>query len=283
MSCSAGRPVVADALLPQLGSVRSKWVMRVIALAYVAVIVLVPLYVIFYRTIAEGWSTFWSAISSNEAITAFRLTAECAVAAVVINTVFGVGLALLLTRYRFPGRRMLSALADLPISVSPIVVGLALVLVYGPTSGWFGKHLGFQVIYALPGMVMATVFVSLPLMLREIVPVLEESGDDMEQAARVLGASAWQQFSRITLPTIRAALAYGLVLTLARAIGEFGAIRVVSGNIQGSGQTQTVTLLIEDKYQNFEPGTNQLALVLVLVTIIAIAITSLRRSKEDLT
>ena len=165
--------------------------------------------------------------------------------------------------------------------MSPIVVGLALILVYSSTIGWFGKHIGIQIIYALPGMILATTFVSLPLMLREIVPVLEESGTDMEQAARVLGASGWQQFTRITLPTIRAALAYGLVLTLARAIGEFGAIRVVSGNIQGSGQTQTVTLLIEDKYQNFEPGTNQLALVLVLVTIVAIAVTSLRRSNKE--
>ena len=271
---------MAETTLPRLGSNRSKWTLRGIALVYIAVIVLIPLYVITYRTIDEGWSTFWDAISSSEAVTAFRLTAEVAAAAVVLNTLFGIGLSLLLTRYSFRGRRVLGALADLPISVSPIVVGLALVLVYGPTSGWFGKHLGFQVIFALPGMVLATTFVSLPLMLREIVPVLEEAGDDMEQAARVLGASGWQQFVRITLPTIRSAVMYGLVLTFARSIGEFGAIRVVSGNIQGSGQTQTVTLLIEDKYQNFEPGTYQLAMVLVLVTVIAIALTSLRRSKK---
>lgn len=270
---------MADSVVPQLGTNRSKWTLRGIALGYVALIVLVPLYLITYRTVNDGWSTFWNAISSSEAITAFRLTGEVAVAAVVLNTVFGVGVALLLTRYSFRGRRVLSALVDLPISVSPIVVGLALVLVYGPTSGWFGKHIGIQIIYALPGMILATTFVSLPLMLREIVPVLEESGDDMEQAARVLGASGWQQFVRITLPTIRAAVMYGLVLTFARSIGEFGAIRVVSGNIQGAGQTQTVTLLIDDKYTNFEQGTYQLAMVLVLVTIVAIALTSLRRSK----
>jgi sulfate transport system permease protein len=270
---------VAEATLPQLGTKRSKWTLRLIALVYVALIVIVPLYLITYRTVNEGWSTFWNAISSSEAITAYRLTAECAAASVVLNTVLGVTLALLLTRYKFKGRRLLGALADLPISVSPIVVGLALILVYSSTIGWFGKHLGFQIIFALPSMILATTFVSLPLMLREIVPVLEESGDDMEQAARVLGASGWQQFTRITLPTIRTALMYGLVLTLARSIGEFGAIRVVSGNVQGDGQTQTVTLLIEDKYQNFEPGTYQLAMVLVLVTVIAIALTSLRRSK----
>ena len=139
---------------------------------------------------------------------------------------------------------------------------------------------GIDVIYAVPGMVLATTFVSLPLVLRELVPVLAEEGFEQEQAARVLGASAWQQFIRITLPTIRAALMYGLVLSLARSIGEFGALRVVSGNVQGAGQTQTVTLLIEDKYQNFEPGTYQLAMVLVLVTVIAIGVTSLKRSKE---
>jgi sulfate transport system permease protein len=275
---------VAEATTAAIGSgTRSKWTLRLVALAYVGVIVLVPLYVICYRTIDEGWATFWRSISSSEAITAFRLTGELAVAAVVLNTIFGVGLGLLLTRYSFRGRRLLGALADLPISVSPIVVGLALVLVFGPVDGWFGKPLadwGFQVVFALPGMVLATVFVSLPLMLREIVPVLEEAGDDMEQAARVLGASAWQQFVRITLPTIRPALAYGLVLSLARSIGEFGALRVVSGNIQGSGQTQTVTLLIEDKYQNFEQGPYQLAMVLVLVTVLAIGLTSLRRPHD---
>jgi len=271
---------VADTLPPRLGSSRSKWTLRLIALGYISVIVLVPLYVIFYKTISEGWSTFWAAISSDEAVTAMRLSAECAVASVILNTILGIGLALLLTRYRFRGRRLLGALADLPISVSPIVVGLALVLVYSSTSGWFGKHLDFQVIFALPGMIMATTFVSLPLMLRELVPVLEESGDDMEQAARVLGASGWQQFIRITVPTIRAALAYGIVLTLARSIGEFGAVRIVSGNVQGSGQTQTLPLLIDDKYTNFEPGPYQLSMVLILVTIVAIALTSLRRSKE---
>jgi sulfate transport system permease protein len=271
---------VAESIAPQLGSARSKWTLRLIALVYVGVIVMVPLYIVFYRTIAEGWSTFWTAVSSHDAVTAMRLSAECAVAAVVLNTILGVGLALLLTRYRFRGRRVLGVLVDLPISVSPIVVGLALVLVYSSTIGWFGKHLGFQIIYALPSMVLATTFVSLPLMLREIVPVLEESGDDMEQAARVLGATGWQQFTRITLPTIRAALTYGVVLTLARSIGEFGAVKVVSGNVLGDGQTQTLPLLINDKYQNFEQGTYQLSMVLVLVTVVAIAVTSLRRSKE---
>ena len=271
---------MADSIAPALGTARSKWTLRSIALVYVGVVVMVPLYFVFYKTIAEGWSAFWTAISSHDAIVAMRLSAECAIAAVVLNTVLGVGLALLLTRYRFRGRRALGVLVDLPISVSPVVVGLALILVYSSTIGWFGKHISYQIIFALPSMVLATTFVSLPLMLREIVPVLEESGDDMEQAARVLGASGWQQFTRITLPTIRAALAYGVVLTLARALGEFGAVKVVSGNVLGAGQTQTLPLLINDKYQNLEQGTYQLSMVLILVTIVAIAFTSLRRRKE---
>ena len=146
----------------------------------------------------------------------------------VINTVFGVGISILLVRYEFPGKRLLNALLDLPLSVSPVVVGLSLVLVYGGRNGWFGPTLedaGFQVIFATPGMVLATVFVSLPLVIREVVPVLEEVGIEQEQAARSLGANALQTFRRITLPAIKWAVVYGVVLTLARSLGEFGASR----------------------------------------------------------
>jgi sulfate transport system permease protein len=259
--------------------------LRLLALSYVAVLVAVPLVVIVGTVVGAGWSELAAALSSPSAVTAYRLTAEVAVIAVVLNTVFGVGFGLLLTRYRLPGRRLpgrrlLSAAADLPVSVSPIVAGLALVLVYGPVDGWFGAGLadaGIRVIYSLPGMVLATTFVSFPLVLREVVPVLDEAGTDMEQAARVLGANAWQQFARITLPTIRPALSYGVVLSLARSLGEFGAVRVVSGGISGAGQTQTVTLLIEDKYTQLEGGTYQLALLLVVVTVAAIVVASLRR------
>lgn len=258
----------------------ARLIQRTAALAYLAVLVIVPLVVITWRSFDDGWSTFWTSVSSPDALIAYRLTAEVAVAAVALNTVFGVGLALLITRYRFPGRRLLGALADLPMSVSPIVVGLALVLVYGPTGGWFGGYLqqaGVQVIFAVPGMILATSFVSLPLALREIVPVLEEEGIDQEQAARVLGANAWQRFVRITMPTIRPALLYGLVLSLARSIGEFGAVRVVSGNVSGTGQTQTVTLLVNERVQQLEPGAYQLAFVLIVVTVTAITLVSLGR------
>jgi sulfate transport system permease protein len=264
-------------------STRAKWLQRVLVILYVGVLVLVPLFVVTYRTVSEGWSAFVDAMTSSEAITAFRLTFEIAIAAVVINTVFGVGVALLITRYRFWGRRLLGPLTDLSVSVSPIVVGLALVLVYGPLSGWFGKGLasaGFQVIFALPGMIMATAFVSMPLVLREVIPVLEEEGIDQEQAAKVLGASGWQRFRRITLPVIRPALAYGIVLSLARCIGEFGAVRVVSGNVGGASQTMTVPLLIQQQSEFFAHGTYQLSFVLIVITVLAIAVVSIRRKKE---
>lgn len=266
-----------------MGSPRGRLALRAVALVYVALLVLVPLAVVTWHTVRPGWSAFWSAISDSQALTAYRLTAEVAASAVALNVVFGVGLALLLTRYRYPGRRLLGALADVPISVSPIVVGLALVLVYGPTSGWFGTglhHAGIDVIFATPGMVMATAFVSLPLILREVTPVLVEAGVDQEQAARVLGASAWQQFRRITVPTIKPALLYGVVLSLARSIGEFGAVLVVSGNVSGVGQTQTVPLVVAERVQQLEPGSYQLAFVLIVVTVVAIVLTFLKQDRK---
>lgn len=265
------------------GSRRARLTLRTIAVGYVGVLVLVPLVVITWKTFSDGLSAFVSAITDQQAVTALRLTLEISIMAVVLNTLFGVGVALLLTRYRFPGRRALGALADLPISVSPIVVGLALVLVYGPYNGWFGKSLygaGIQLIFSLPGMVLATAFVSMPLILREIVPVLQEEGTEQEQAAKVLGAGAWARFRRITLPTIRPALAYGIVLGLARSIGEFGAVRVVSGNVSGTGQTQTAPLAIAERFEQHEHGYYQLAFVLIVITVAAIVIASLRRKSK---
>lgn len=256
---------------------------RVIVLCYVAVLVLVPLVIVAWRTFQPGLGAFWDALSSAQSVKAFELTAEIAIAAVALNMIFGVGLALLLTRYRFPGRRLLSGLADLPIAVSPIVVGIALVLVYGPYHGWFGTTLaggGFQIINAVPGMILATTFVSMPLILRELVPVLEEEGIDQEQAARVLGANAVQRFRRITFPTIRPALAYGIVLGLARSIGEYGAVVVVSGNVSGAQQTQTVPLVIGERVTLLQGGYYPLAFVLIVVTVGAIVVVSLRRKKE---
>ena len=206
--------------------------------------------------------------------------------AVVINTVFGVGISLLLVRYTFPGRRALSAFIDLPLAVSPIVVGLSLLLVYSGRTGWIGGALeaaGLQIIYAPPGIIMATAFVSLPLVIRELVPVLTEIGTDQEQAARSLGASPLQTFSRITLPAIKWALLYGVVLSLARSLGEFGAVKVVSGSV--AFRTQTATLLVEERYQQFGPENTTVAyaaaFVLALIAVIALVVVTSLRPKEQ--
>jgi sulfate transport system permease protein len=210
------------------------------------------------------------------------LTVKIAVIAVIINTVFGVTMSILIVRYDFPGRRLLNTLLDIPLSVSPVVVGLSLILVYGGRDGWFGPTLesvGLQVIFAMPGMVLATVFVSLPLVIREVVPVLEEVGIEQEQAAHSLGASGVQTFWRVTLPSIRWALVYGIVLTLARSLGEFGAVKIVSGNVLG--ETRTATLVVEEQYLNFDKGgAYATAFLLALVSVACIVIVSIIRPKE---
>jgi sulfate/thiosulfate transport system permease protein len=262
---------------------RSRFALRAVAVAYVLMLVLAPVIVVLWRTFSEGVSAFVDALSSDNTIAALRLTAEVATISVVINTVFGVGVGMLLARYEFPGKRILDVLIDLPVSVSPIVVGLALILVYGSDTGWFGGFLdsiGFQVIFATPGIALATTFVSLPLVLREVVPVLVEAGTDQEQAARSLGANAWQRFWRITLPTIRWALAYGVVLSVARSVGEFGAVKVVSGNV--IGQTQTLTTEVDGLAEQFEPGYYQISLVLIAISVICITVISLLKPKKEI-
>jgi sulfate transport system permease protein len=221
--------------------------LRVLALGYLAVLLLFPVALIFYRTFEHGVGSVWDSVTTPAAISAFWLTLEVTAIAVPLNTAFGVIAALALARGRFRGKALLDALIDLPFAVSPIVIGLALVLVYG-REGWI--ELPFQVIFSLPGIVLATVFVSLPFVVREVTPVLREVGDEQEQAAATLGASNWQAFWRITLPAIRWGIAYGVVLSVARSIGEFGAVSVVSGKI--AGETQTLTLLVEQRFSNFD-------------------------------
>jgi sulfate/thiosulfate transport system permease protein len=221
--------------------------LRCLALGYLAVLLLIPVGMVFYRTFEHGIGAVWDSITTPAAISAFWLTIEVTAIAVPLNTAFGIVTALVLARGRFRGKSLLDALIDLPFAVSPIVIGLALVLVYGRT-GWV--HLPFQVIFSVPGIVLATIFVSLPFVVREVTPVLREAGDESEQAAATLGASGWQTFWRITLPTIRWGVAYGVVLSVARCIGEFGAVSVVSGKI--AGQTMTLTLLVEQRFQNFD-------------------------------
>jgi sulfate transport system permease protein len=247
-------------------------IVRAVVICYVGILVIVPLALLVWRALAPGLGSFVTAITDPLTVHAFALTAEVAGIAVVLNTVFGVGVALLLVRYEFRGKRALSALIDLPVSVSPIVVGLALILVYG-SAGWLGgtlSNLGIQIIFSVPGMVLATMFVSLPLVTRAVVPVLEQLGNDQEQAAASLGAHSLSQFWRITLPGIRYALATGIVLCLARCVGEFGAVLVVSGNIQG--QTETATLRIDNLYETSLNPDAAYAITLVLVAAAILAI-----------
>ncbi len=258
------------------------YVFRVVVLAYLFLLVAWPVSLIVKATFSDGLSILATAFDDPEVTAALKLTLSVALTAVVINTLFGVGISLLLVRYEFPGKRLLSAMIDVPLSVSPVVVGLSLILVYGGRDGWFGPSLedaGFQVIFAWPGMVMATTFVALPLVIRELVPVLEEIGTDQEVAARSLGANAFQSFRRITLPAIRWALVYGVVLSLARSLGEFGAVKVVAGNV--GGRTRTATLAVEHKYQQFgQDNLNSayaIAFLLVLAAVICIVTVALLR------
>lgn len=260
-----------------------RWALRVLAVGYLFLLVAWPVSLVVKKTFEDGWTNLLDAFSDPVVVHALQMTVVVALAAVVINLVFGVGISLLLVRYEFPGKRMLSALIDVPLSVSPVVVGLALLLVYNSRDGWFGPALqqgGLQVIFASPGMIMATTFVALPLVIREVVPVLEEIGDEQEQAARSLGANAGQTFRRITLPSIKWAVVYGVVLSLARSLGEFGAVKIVSGNVVE--KTQTATLVVEQQYQNFEQSTAYAtAFVLAFVSVVCIVIVSLLRPKES--
>jgi sulfate transport system permease protein len=257
--------------------------LRVVALGYLAALLLIPVGVVFYRTFEHGFTAFWESITTPAAIHAFSLTLEIALIAVPLNTIFGVVAALALVRGAFPGKRLLDACIDLPFAISPIVIGLSLLLVYGRT-GWFGPWLadhGIQIIFSLPGMVLATIFVSLPFVAREVVPVLREVGDEQEQAAATLGANSWQTFWRVTLPAIRWGIAYGVVLSTARAIGEFGAVSVVSGRI--AGETDTLTLLVEKRFQNFDlSGAYAASMLLALIALSTLLITTfIGRRRSD--
>jgi sulfate/thiosulfate transport system permease protein len=247
---------------------RSRLALRTVALGYLALLLILPIGLIFFRTFEDGLGPVWDALTNPDTIHALWLTILITLIAVPANTVFGVAAALMLVRQRFPGRSVLNAVIDLPFALSPIVVGLALILVYGRT-GWMGGWLnanGIQVIFALPGMVLATIFVSLPFVVREVVPVLREVGTEQEQAASTLGASGWQSFRRVTLPSIRWGLTYGIVLATARALGEFGAVSVVSGKL--SGETETATLFVENRFHQFDlTGAYAASMVLALMAI----------------
>jgi sulfate transport system permease protein len=242
--------------------------LRFFALGYLSMLLLIPVGMIFYRAFEHGAGAAWDAVTTPEALHAFYLTILIAAIAVSANTIFGVGCALLLVRTKFRGKALLNAAIDLPFAISPVVIGLSLYLLYG-REGWFGGWLldnGFQILFSLPGMVLATIFVSLPFVVREVVPVLHEIGDEQEQAAHTLGANWWQTFWRITLPAIRWGVAYGVVLATARALGEFGAVAIVSGRV--TGQTETAPLWVWREFGQFNlTGAYSASLVLAMLAI----------------
>jgi sulfate transport system permease protein len=226
---------------------RSRIALRTLALGYLLVLLVVPLGMILFRTFEDGLVTFWESVTTPASIAAISMSLTIVAIVVPLNVVFGLVTALALARGRFPGRGVVQAVVDIPFAVSPVIVGVSLVLLWG-VNGWLGglAEAGFQVIFSLPGMVLATIFVTLPFVVREVEPVLHEIGDEQEQAAATLGASRWQTFRRITLPAVRWGLAYGVVLTVARALGEFGALTVVAGGVPG--ESQTLTLLVHARY-----------------------------------
>jgi sulfate/thiosulfate transport system permease protein len=230
----------------------AKYGLRTLAIVYLVALLLAPIALIAMRAFEDGLAPVWDSLTSPAGLAALKLTLIAAAIAVPVNAVFGVIAALILAKPRLPGRQVMSLLIDLPLALSPVVVGLALVLVWG-RNGWFGGWLneqGIQVIFATPGIVIATILVSLPFVAREVLPVLREIGEEQQEAATVLGASPLQTFVRVTLPAIRYGLAYGVVLTTARALGEYGAVAVVSGKI--AGRTETLTLRVEERFQAFD-------------------------------
>jgi len=251
--------------------------LRGVALAYLAVVLLGPLAMIFYKTFEHGFGPFWDALTAHETAGAFENTLIITAIAVPLNTLFGIVCALAIVRRRFPGKGLVNAFIDLPLAVSPVVVGVSLFLLYGRGGwfyGWFESH-GIQILFSLPAMVIATMFVSLPFVAREVVPTLREVGEEQEQAAHTLGASGWQTFWRITLPSIRWAVIYGVVLTTARCLGEYGAVAVVHG------YKTTATLQVQDYYENFnQAGAYAVSLMLAAIAVIVLVSMVLLRPKE---
>jgi sulfate transport system permease protein len=251
--------------------------LRSVAIVYLLAVLLGPLAMVFYRAFENGLQPLWQSLTDPNTIHAFELTLEITAIAVPINTVFGVVCALTIVRQRFPGAGIVNAIVDLPLALSPVVVGLMLFLLYGRT-GWFGTWFsdhGMQILFATPAMVIATIFVSLPFVAREVVPTLREIGDEQEQAAHTLGASGWQTFWRITLPSIRWAVIYGVVLTTARCLGEYGAVAVVHG------YKMTATLQVQDYYENFnQSGAYGVSLMLAVMAVIVLVTMILIKPRE---
>ena len=250
-----------------------QWLLIGIALLFLAVMLVIPLAAVFAEALKGGWRLYLASLSDPEALSAVKLTLITAAIVVPVNAVLGVAMAWLLTRFDFRGKQLLTTLLDLPFSVSPVVAGLMFVLLFGAHTalgGWLEAH-GIQIIFAVPGIILATLFVTFPFVAREIIPLMQAQGDSEEQAALILGASGWQMFWRVTLPNIKWALLYGIILTNARAMGEFGAVSVVSGHIRG--ETNTIPLLVEIFYNEYNfVGAFALSSILALLAIATLAI-----------
>lgn len=251
-----------------------------LTIAYICLIIYIPAINVFYQAFHKGFEPFLANLTRPDFLNAAKITIGLAVIAVPINTLFGLCAAWSIARHKFPGRTLLLSIIDLPLSISPVVAGLMIMLLYGRQGwfgGWFQAH-GIDIVFALPGMVLATAFVSMPFVVREVIPVLEEAGVDREEAARTLGASDWQIFWLVTLPDIRWGLMYGVLLTNARAMGEFGAVSVVSGNVANT--TQSLPLFVEEAYKQYDTeAAFSAAVLLALLAAVTLIIKEILESK----
>ncbi len=259
-----------------------RWLLISAVLGWFALLILVPTLALLRQVTAGGMRPIWNTLASAEVRHAFGLTLGITALVTVMNAIFGIALALVLVRQRFWGRALLDGMVDLPFAVSPVVAGLMLIVLFGP-EGWLGRRLdlwGVRVIYAIPGMILATLFVTVPFVVRELVPVLRELGEEHEQAAYTLGAGRWRTFWSVTLPSIRWGVAYGVTLTIARSLGEFGAVLVVSGNL--IGQTQTATLYIHDGIESFHTeGAYAASLMLAAMSfVLLVGMDAIRKRQE---
>lgn len=260
-----------------------KWLLISIVLVYLGLVLFIPAVNVFFEAFKDGLGPFFANLGEHDFQHAIQLTLITSLIVVPLNAVFGLCAAWAIARHKFPGRAIIISILDLPFAVSPVVAGLMIVLLYG-RNGWFGPWLqqaDIKIIFALPGMILATAFVTMPFVAREVIPVLEEAGADQEEAARTLGATDWQVFWRVTLPTIRWGLLYGLILTNARAMGEFGAVSVVSGNI--AGETQTLPLFVEEAYKQYQaPAAFSASVLLAFLAVITLILKEILERKTQI-